>query len=113
MLPAALQSGIRILEYWELTFGEIVSTISAYREGENMRIRETATFNYSLANLIGLSVARLMDEKAEYPSLKKAYPTLFDDIIEDDRPVQQDWEIAKARLMQYAEANNKKERGDV
>ena len=112
MLPFALQVGIDVREYWSMTYGEIADTISAYKDNEKLRIREVASFQYSLANLIGLSVARLMNSDAEYPSLKEAYPTIFAD-MEDAVPVQQDWQVAKARLLQYAEANNKKERGDV
>ena len=53
-------------------------------------------------------MARLINNEAEYPSLKEAYPGIFSDIVEE--LVQQDWQIAKARLLQYAEANNKKKR---
>ena len=53
-------------------------------------------------------MARLINDEAEYPSLKEAYPGIFSDIVEE--PVQQDWRLAKARLLQYAEANNKKVR---
>lgn len=49
-----------------------------------------------------------MNDKAEYPSLKEAYPGIFSDIVEE--PVKQDWRLAKARILQYAEANNKKKR---
>lgn len=52
-----------------------------------------------------------MDDKVKYPSLKEAYPSMFDD-IEEEVP-QQDWEISKIRMLQYAEANNKKMRGEV
>jgi len=110
MLPIALQSGISVMDYWFLTYGEIVDTVKAYRENDRLRIREVATFNHSLANLIGLSVARLMDKSSEYPTLKGAYPNLFDDVIEDNTPVQQNAEIMKERFMKYAEANNKKVR---
>ena len=108
ILPPALQSGINISEYWYLTYGEIRATIDAHQANTKLRIREQASLHHSLANLIGISVARLMNDKVEYPSLKEAYPGLFSDIVEE--PVQQDWRLAKARLLQYAEANNKKKR---
>jgi len=108
MLPIALQSGIKVLDYWFMTYGEIMDTIKAFGEVERLRIREVAMFNHSLANLIALSMARLTNEKAEYPSLKQAYPGLFNDI--DDTPKQQNVEIMKERFLRYADANNKKMR---
>lgn len=108
ILPFALQSGISISEYWYLTYGEIKATIEAHQANTKLRIREQASLHHSLANLIGISVARLMNDKAEYPSLKEAYPGIFSDLVDEKEP--QDWRIAKARLLQYAEANNKKER---
>ena len=110
MLPIALQVGISAYDYWSMTYGEIIDSIKAFKENERLRVREVAGFNYQLANLIGLSVARIMDKDAKYPSLKESFPNIFDDLIENDEPIQQDWQIAKARLMEYAEANNKKER---
>jgi len=113
MLPTSLESGISIMDYWNMTYGEIVLTIENYRAKELERKREVAGFNYNLANLIGLSVARIMDNKAEYPPLCNAFPGLFDEVVEEVKPVQQDWKLSKARFLQYAEANNKKKRGDV
>ena len=112
MLPIALQVGINVIAYWSMTYGEITDTIDAYKENERLRIREKAGFEYQLANLIGLSVARIMSEDAKFPSLKEAFPTIFVD-LEDEEPIVQDWKIAKARLMQYAESNNKKKRGAI
>jgi len=112
MLPIALQVGISAYGYWEMTYGEIVDTIDAYKENDRLRIREIASFNYQQANLIGMSVARIMSDKAKFPSLKEAFPNIFNDLEDKVEPVQ-DWQIAKARLMEYAESNNKKKRGEI
>lgn len=113
LLPAALQCGITVSDFWEMTYGEIVITIKAKNEVEKNRIREAATLNHHLANLIGLSVARLMDKNAKYPSLQEAFPGMFDDIVQEQQaPKQQDWRVAKERLMQYAEAHNRKRGGN-
>ena len=112
ILPPALQSGISISEYWYLTYGEIKATIDAHQANTRLHIREQASLHHSLANLIGISASRLMNDKAEYPSLEEAYPGLFSDstLHNGEKEAQQDWRLAKARLLQYAEANNKKER---
>ena len=110
ILPPALQAGINITEYWYLTYSEIKITIDAHQANRKLHIREQASLHHSLANLIGISVSRLMNDKAEYPTLEEAYPGLFSDTVVAEEPVQQDWRLAKARLLQYAEANNKKKR---
>lgn len=113
MLPFALQVGIDVIEYWDYTYGEIVASIKAHKENDRLRVREIAGFNYGLANLIGLSVARIMDDKAEFPSLKKAYPNIFSDLKEESEV--EPWKVTKAKMLQNAEIVNdsNRRRGDV
>ena len=108
MLPFAIQVGIGAVDYWSMSYGEITDTIDAFRVMEERKLKEQAGLNYSLANLIGLSVARLTDSKAEYPTLKQAYPTLFGEDELEEVPEVQDWRVAKERMMQYTTATNKK-----
>ena len=112
MLPLALQVGIGVFDYWDLTYGEIAMSIIAYRDNEDKRVKEIASANHSLANLIGISCSRLIDSKATYPSLAKAFPNLFDEVEQEDA---QDWRVAKARMLEYTNASNKKfkKEGDV
>lgn len=105
-LPIALECGISHWDYWDLTYGEISQLIKVHNKKEKQRLQEQAAFNYSLANLIGLSVARLMDKNAKYPPIEEAYPNLFDP--EQLKPKKQDWRVAAERLRKYAEAHNKK-----
>lgn len=111
MLPTALQCGIGVREYWELTYGEIIDTIDAYNISEKRKMQENAAMIHQLANLIGISVSRLVDNSAKYPTLYEAYPQLFD-IPEPPKIEQQDWKIAKERLLRYAGAHNKKVGGN-
>jgi hypothetical protein len=108
LLPTALRCGITVLEFWEYTIGELILIIGQFGIREKERLQERAGFNYSLANLIGLSVARLMDKEAKYPPIHEVYPTLFDGVIQV-APAEEDWRIAKDRLMRYANAHNKKQ----
>ena len=114
LLKVALTSHISILDFWEMTYGEIVYTIRANNETEINSLKELAAMNYHLANLIGLSVARLTDKDAKYPSLYEAFPTLFEEEIEEQEEVEivnNDWILIKDRLLSYASAHNNK-RGD-
>lgn len=113
MLPFAIQVGIGAIEYWSMSYGEIADTIEAFKVMDIRRVKEKAAMDYNLANLIGTSCTRLINSEAKFPSLKQAYPTIFVDEEEPNEGMQ-DWEIAKERLMQYADAQNKKiKEGDV
>ena len=65
---------------------------------------------YKLADLIGASVARVISNKAKFPSLYEAYPGAFDEEREAESKRQQDWRITKERLLQYTAAHNIKQK---
>jgi len=104
---SCLMIGMTHLQFWESTYGEIIDIINAHNKNKKEEMQETATMNYQLANLIGISVGRLMDKKAKMPPLEEAYPSLFDS-KKDEEPKQQDWRVFKARMMQYATSHNQK-----
>lgn len=108
LLPTVLDCGISIFDFWDMTYEEMRLVIDSFNRREKARVQEMASMNYQLGNLVGMSVARLFDEKAKYPTLFEAFPTLFDDLEIDTTPRQQDWRIMKDRLQQYATAHNTK-----
>ena len=73
--------GLLESQFWEMTVAEI----ERYMEGYTWRLKAEAQLNYSLANLIGMSVGRLMSQDVEFPTLAQAYPTLFEKEIEEER----------------------------
>lgn len=89
-----------------MTIAEIMEEVKAYQEEKEDNIKTTAALNYKLADLIGASVATLLDSKNRYPSLNEAYPELFptDEELEEKRKV----EKIRAQMMAYATAHNKK-----
>ena len=92
--------------FWEMTIAEVVR----FTEGATWRMKTQAQFDYMLANLIGISVARVVSSEAEYPSIEKVYPTLFaDEAIELERQ-QTEEEAAitnsKNRFLEFALKHN-------
>lgn len=77
-------------------------------EGYKKRLATRAALDYRMVDLIAPSVNRVLSKNAKFPSAAEAYPGL----IELERPAQQDWRIAKERLLRYAEAHNAKRRGE-
>lgn len=110
--PQALDSGITIFSFWNMTYGEIVDVIASANRQRLNQLKERASFDHILADLVGASVGRLMDKNAKFPTLYDSYPTLFKDEIskkEVEAP-QEEWKLYKARLMKYATAHNEKQR---
>lgn len=56
-----------------------LAEIERYCEGATWRLKQQAQFDYSLADLIGASVARLFDSDVTYPSIYQVYPHLFEE----------------------------------
>lgn len=56
-----------------------LAEIERYCEGATWRLKQQAQFDYSLADLIGVSVGRLLDSGVKYPSIYEVYPHLFEE----------------------------------
>lgn len=104
LFPFAIEAGIDAREYWYYSIPEINATIAANRK----KLEIKARMDHKLADLIGASVGRLLSNNAKFPSPAEAYPGL----IVPERTVQQDWRLAKERLLRYADAHNAKRRGE-
>jgi len=104
MYPSALEVGINPFDYWEMTFGEISETINAYNRRKKTEMQWQASVQYKLADLVGISVGRLLDSNIEFPTLETSFPGLFEDVVENEK--QQDWRILKERMMDYADQWN-------
>lgn len=75
MLQPAINVGLAESDFWEMTKAEI----ERYMEGAVWRMRMQAQFDYKLADLIGVSVGRLIDNNIEMPEVQRAYSVIFDD----------------------------------
>lgn len=91
---------------------EITETIKAYSRRKEKESREKAVFNYKLADLIGTSVKRILDEKQEMPPLWEVYPGMFDDYKaeHEEQQVQNNyWKTIRDRVTVYGEMKKDKE----
>lgn len=75
LLQPAINLGLEEERFWEMTIAEI----QRYTDGATWRLKTKAQFDYILANLIGVSVARVVSSEAEFPSIEKVYPVLFEE----------------------------------
>lgn len=89
-----------------MTFAEILRRMESYKRKLENKMKEKAQFDYILADLIGISVARVLDKNVKYPSIDKVYPVLFKKTEEELE--QEKMDISAMRFMQYAQAHNAK-----
>nr|DAO48224.1 MAG TPA: hypothetical protein [Caudoviricetes sp.] len=91
-----------------MTIGELERLFSSKKRTEQAQMKEKAYFDYTLAELIGRSIARVYNKSNEFPPIEEAYPSLFDTKeIEEKRQERQD-ELSALRFKQFAQAFNKK-----
>lgn len=100
--------GLTEADFWSMTFAEIERAIKAKKQQEKRK----AEFDHILANLIGLSVARIYNKSNTYPTLAEAYPSLFDRVAEAEDLQKKKDELSAIRFKQFALSHNKKFGGD-
>lgn len=110
-LESALDIGISESAYWDMTIAELNRAMNSYNRKKKAQEREQAMFDYTLANTIGKSVARIYSSSAKMPELFEAYPTLFDSAeIQAQKQAKKD-ELSILRFKQFAQAHNGKYKG--
>lgn len=84
-----------------------VAEVIRYEEGAMWRMKQKAQFDYALANLIGISSARMMSSDVKYPAIEDAYPDLFVKPKEEEK-VEEDIVIQNSvnRFMEFAMRHN-------
>ena len=103
--------GISEYDFWEMTLAELVRAIESKKRLQKDSLREKATFDYTLAELIGRSVARVYNSANTMPEIANVYPTLFDSKeIEEKKQEKQD-ELSVARFKQFAQSHNMRFKG--
>lgn len=87
-----------------------VAEVQRYIEGYMWRVKVEAQLNYSLADLIGVSVGRLLSSDVIYPTLAEAYPNLFEKELEQERLEQEATTKSVNNFLARAQAINKAKR---
>lgn len=62
-------------KFWDST----LLKVNRFMDGAQWRYQQQATFDYILANLIGISCARMLSSGVEYPEIEDVYTNLFDE----------------------------------
>ena len=103
ILDNALDWGISEADFWDMTLAELARLFKSKQRMQKQKAQEQAYFDYTLADLIGRSVARMYSKTNEYPEIQEIYPALF----EEEKQKKQD-ELSVIRFKQFADAYNRK-----
>ena len=106
--------GIRESDFWTMTFAEVERAAECWQRTQRRELQEKATLAHILADLIGHSVGRIYSQNAKMPTLKEAFPTLFEESEEEkEKQAAAAAEISALRFLQFAKAHNKKKGGAI
>ena len=110
LLETALDAGINVLDFWELTPLEVNKVIESRNRVKKVEAQEKASFDYILASLIGRNIARIMDGKTTLPRVEEVYTELFADRQEEIKAQEEarKAELFAIQLRQFAQAHNEK-----
>ena len=91
-----------------MTVAELERAIQSKNRIRRVKAQEQASYDYLLAGLIGRNVAAVLDNRNKVPTLYEAYPTLFDDVKEqqEEQIKQQKMELSALRFRQFAQSYN-------
>lgn len=100
--------GISENDFWNMTIAELNRVIEAKKRVQKAQLMEKAFFDYTLADLIGRSVARIHSSTNHWPKINEVYPTLYEaEEIEEQEQKRKD-DLSAIRFRQFAEAFNSK-----
>jgi len=101
-----LRIGIRSVEFWDLSHGEIQAEIRAFNRREKERAKEERIRFEWLAIFLyrtSIAISAMVWEPKKAPTIKKLFPELFQE--EESSEVPQ-WKRQQAGMAAYAAAHN-------
>ena len=105
LLQPAINLGLDESDFWDMTIAELGRWI----DGATWRMKNKARFDYQLADLIGISMSRLISEGADFPNIEEVYPNLFEaEKDKEEQPIVKDdiMTISQNRFLAFAQAHN-------
>lgn len=94
-----------------MTLAEIDRAIESKQRVLTLNQKQQASFIYTLADLIGFSVARIHNSNNKMPPISEVFPQYFNSEEEQERIEKNKIERFKAQLMQFSNSHNSKMRG--
>ena len=80
-----------------------IAEVMRFEEGAMWRMKQKAQFDYILANLIGISCARIMSKDVKYPAFNEAYNFSDNEHQEEEENEQIAQDIATQNINRFLE----------
>ena len=120
LLDQCMSIGMTEEEFYSSTLTQVTRYVKAHNQKQMNKMQEQAYFDYQLANLIGMSVARLLSKDAKFPKFEDVYPFINNNqetnsVGEGGMTIEErQAELNRIRLMEWAsQMNNKFKEGEV
>lgn len=113
LYPNAIDCGIDVWQFWDMTLKEIRMVMESYQRKEETRAKRELAINYNLAGLVSDFVARKLNGK-KLPSLYETFPALAEGISPEKQNKQREYNEAmayKIKFMGFMTAHNAKRKG--
>ena len=94
-----------------MTIAELQRVIDSKLRVMKLQAQERAINDYTLADLIGRSIARIYSSTATYPDIAEVYPNLFDAEELEQKKQEQKTELSILRFKQFANTYNEQFKG--
>lgn len=93
-----------------MTISELERVVLSWQRVQKVKGQEQAAYDYILASLIGINVARFFSNDVEIPALAEVYSHLFEDKAEEIQETKQDTktELSALRFRQFAQSYNER-----
>lgn len=100
--------GLSEAQFWDMSIAELDRYFQSRKRVMERELKEKAYFDYTLAELIGRSMARLYSNSAKYPEIHEVYPNFFKQEEVIQKKQEKIAELSALRFKQYANFHNKK-----
>jgi hypothetical protein len=109
LLLNSLDSGIKEVEFWDMTIAEIVREIESKNRIFIAEAKYKASSDYILASLITRGVSIVLGSKESFPPIEEVYPNLYADAdIENKKRIEQKNNLSTLRFLQFAQSYNQR-----
>ena len=91
-----------------MTLAELIRAIESKKRLQKQKAQEQAIYDYTLANMIGHSIARIHSENnKELPDISAFYPHLFNAKEIEEKQQEKKNNLSALRFKQFAKSFNK------
>lgn len=110
LYPVALDCGMSINQFWQLSILEIQDFIQSKRRSDTQRVKEDISLQFLLAKLVGEQIAAMYQKDFKLSKPWDLYPELFDQESEEVKRLQEENALAdyKERRLAFALRHNEK-----